>query len=107
MFRATLLDARRPLGESSISFSCEEHVPARVWSPRRLILVGAVVILLAVALAALSRALRGPFDPDCEGFCLGVGILALQWLALPVAIFGALLVGIGIARRDPPPPGAS
>jgi hypothetical protein len=74
-----------------------------VWSPRQLILLGALVIALAVALAAVARALRGPFNPECEGFCLGVGVLALQWAALPLAIFGAVLVGIGIARRDPPP----
>jgi hypothetical protein len=75
-----------------------------MWSPARLIVVGAIVVAVALALGALARAFEGPFDPSCRAlFCGGVASAALQILALVVGLYGAVLVGMGLARREPPP----
>ena len=74
-------------------------------SPRALLLWGIVLALVAVALAALGRALRGPANPECAGlaaFGCGGAYLAgalVQLLALPVAIAAGTLVAVWLGRR--------
>jgi len=73
-------------------------------TPGRLILLGALVLAGAVGVAALARLAAGPHDPSCDAFfCGGFASTALQLGALAAGLYGALLVGIGLARRDPLP----
>lgn len=71
-------------------------------TPTRLVLVGALVLIAAVSLVAAGASLRGSANPSCERMVCGNAVAAtLQWSALPVAIVGALFVGMGLARREP------
>jgi hypothetical protein len=73
-------------------------------TPGRLILLGTLVLVAALGVAALARVVAGPKDPSCEAFfCGGAASTALQLVALAVGLYGALLVGIGLARREPLP----
>ncbi|GEM_PF-4895948 len=74
-------------------------------TPRALLATGLALALLAVALAALGGALRGPANPECAGlaaFGCGGRLLAgalVQLLALPVAIAAGTFVAIWLGRR--------
>jgi hypothetical protein len=70
-------------------------------TPRALILTGAAACVVALALATLGVAIRGPLNPECER-CAPLAGRALLLLALPVAILGAVLAAIGLARREGP-----
>lgn len=73
-------------------------------NPARLIGLGALILALALLLVSTGAALRGSFNPSCERMVCGNAVAAtLQWSALPVSIVGALFVGMGLARREPPP----
>jgi hypothetical protein len=100
------------------------------WRPRALIIVGAFVCVAAVALAALGATLRGAFNPECDNalalswhvvprrMAVVESVAALSamtkpmcgapWqarvlllLALPVGIYGGILVAMGIVRAQP------
>lgn len=76
-------------------------------TPRRLIILGALIAAGAVLLAGLGAAIPGPRPPDCIGRPLAEDCrsgavllgLALQSLALLVALVGGTLVAIGLGRR--------
>ena len=69
-------------------------------TPRALILLGSAVCALAVAFAAVGATLRGPLNPECS-FCAPLAARALLFLALPTGVLGAVLVAIGLVRREP------
>lgn len=69
-------------------------------SPRRLIITGSLVLVGALLLAAVGATLRGSFNPECDT-CAPALARVLLIAALPIAIFGALLVGMGIVRLQP------
>lgn len=79
--------------------------------PRALVLVGLLLLLASVALVVAAALVRGPLEPACEGRPLAAGCaaqarvvsLALRVGALPLALAGALAVGMGIARASPDP----
>ena len=70
------------------------------WRPRTCILVGVALCLAAVALAALGATMRGAFNPECDT-CAPWQARILLFLALPIGIYGGVLVAIGIVRAQP------
>lgn len=64
-------------------------------------LVGALVCAAAIGIVAFGRALAGPADPECGFLACGArrGGELVQLAALPVALYGGVLVAIGITRR--------
>ncbi|MFA5861280.1 MAG: hypothetical protein WDA16_06250 [Candidatus Thermoplasmatota archaeon] len=68
-------------------------------TPRALVVTGSLVLVVALLLAALGASLRGSFNPACDS-CAPLSSRVLFFSALPVSIIGALLVGMGLARRE-------
>lgn len=68
-------------------------------TPRALLLVGSLVILVALSLAATGAAIRGSHNPECP-MCAPTAARALFLATLPVAVAGGLLVAMGLARRE-------
>jgi hypothetical protein len=77
-------------------------------SLRALLFWGILLAALAVALAALGGAIKGPANPECAGlsaFSSGCRDAATAWgtavqlLALPVGIAAGTLVAIWLGRR--------
>lgn len=72
---------------------------------KRPLLVGAALLLLALAFVLTSASLRGPLDPSCAGVrrysagCFDLWPTVLLWSALPVALAGGILVAIWLGRR--------
>lgn len=69
-------------------------------TPRALILAGTLVCAAALALAIAGATLRGALNPECS-FCAPWQARVLLFLALPVGIYGGLLVAMGIVRAQP------
>lgn len=69
-------------------------------SPRALIWSGVGVLLLALLLVVAAIVVRGPLNPECASGC-SLAARALLVLALPVAIWGGVLVAMGIVRAEP------
>jgi hypothetical protein len=73
--------------------------------PRTLLATGIGLALVALALAALGGAIRGPANPECAGLaafgCGGriIGGALVQVLALPVGIASGTFVALWLGRR--------
>lgn len=82
-------------------------MPARPWTPPRLFATGTAALLAALALTVAAMVVRGPLNPECVGGC-SLAARGLMALALPIGIWGGILVAMGIVRReerlDVPPP---
>ena len=79
--------------------------------PSRTLAAGLALLAASLLLVVLGASLRGPLNPACAGRpwapdCLdartGAG-LAVMVLALPLALAGAVLVAMWMARREPEP----
>ncbi len=68
-------------------------------SPNRFLLVGALVAIAGAAIAFTGAGLAGPKNPECGFFsCFGVSSL-VEIAGLGVALYGGILVAIGLGRR--------
>lgn len=67
--------------------------------------LGLALVGVALVVVLVATALRGPLNPECSGRpyapeCLEVVPILLMWSALPLAVVGAVFIGIWMGRRD-------